>query len=94
VSVLSAGSLTSGTLLVILGEGYHVSAPLLTGVALLGLALGLGLVGFAAAAVRYRQRGGYVCWMYQFRGGRLHHLHWPRAGITACKNSAGLDWSR
>lgn len=38
--------------------------------------------------------GGYACWIWQWRSCRVHHLHWPRAGIVNCRNSAGFSAGR
>jgi len=68
------------------------SVPLLTA----GSALLAVWAGASAVITRRWWRAsvaedGYLCWIWQWRGRRVHHLHWPRKGIVNCRNSVGFS---
>ena len=71
-------------------------AVVMTGTGLYGawLSFGLAAAGLAAGAVGLWRVTPHAfprsCLVWQFRTGRVHHWHRPKAGIVACRNSAGI----
>lgn len=83
--------LWAGCAMMIAGVTYHQAALVGAGVVIGGAGAVIAIVILRAWVTWHREHGSHVCFIFRVRfRRRVHHLHWPKAGIVACTRTRGF----